>query len=173
MLEEFIEKFAKEKSLTKRETEILFLLTKNITHLKEIAAYLKLSRSTINNHLNNIYIKVNVKGKAQLLSRCFGYISEHLPSAKEMLPTPRVLLVDDKEDPRLILRDHLEDMGFSVIATTSLSQARRLLENEEIDLILSEISMPEFDGFQLLKEVRIKNPKYPVFLYDRTYKMSK
>ena len=76
MLEELVKQFAQEKSLTKRETEILFLLTRNITHLKEIAAYLKLSRSTINNHLNNIYIKVNVKGKAQLLAQCFGYVSK-------------------------------------------------------------------------------------------------
>ena len=174
MLEELIKQFALEKSLTKRETEILFLLTKNITHLKEIAEYLKLSRSTINNHLNNIYIKVSVKGKAQLLAQCFGYASERIPEIKQTASVPRVLVVDDKEDPRLILKDHLEEIGFTVVTTTSFSQVRGLLEKEKIDLILSDISMPELDGFKLFKDVRIKYPKYPVFMYDRPpYKMAK
>ena len=173
MLEELIGQFAGEKSLTKRETEILFLLTQNITHLKEIAEYLKLSRSTINNHLNNIYIKTSVKGKAQLLAQCFGYISEKVTISRETSAIPKVLVVDDREDPRLMLKDHLEEIGFSVFTTASLAQVRGLLERENIDLILSGMSMPEFDGFKLLKEVRIKYPKYPVFMYDRPLKMAK
>ena len=167
MLDELISQFAKENSLTKRETEILFLLTKNVTHLKEIADHLKLSRSTINNHLNNIYIKANVKGKAQLLARCFGYIAKKIPFPKEGLLPPKVLVIDGKEDPHLVLKDHLEEIGFSVVTTSNPTQVMGLLEKEKIDLILSDTSMPELDGFKVLKEVRIKYPKYPVFMYDK------
>ena len=166
MLDELVGQFALEKSLTKRETEILFLLIGNVTHLKEIADHLKLSRSTINNHLNNIYIKVNVKGKAQLLAQCFGYVSQKVSTVKKPSVVPRVLVVNDKESPRLILRDHLEEMGCAVMTTSSFSQARGFLEREEVDLILSDVSMPELDGFKVLREVRIKRPKYPMFMFD-------
>ena len=173
MLDELIGQFAREKSLTKRETEILFLLTKNITHLKEIAEYLKLSRSTINNHLNNIYIKASVKGKAQLLARCFGYISEKVSVTQGEAASPKVLLVEDRESPRLILKDHLEEMGFAVLTTSSPIHVRGLLEKEKVDLILSDMSMPDLDGFRLFKEVRVKHPKYPMFMHEQPYKMTK
>ena len=172
MLEGLISQFAKEKSLTKRETEILFLLTKNITHLKGIAEYLKLSRSTVNNHLNNIYIKTSVNGKAQLLAKCFEYISERVSVPGESIASPKVLLVDDSEDVRLILKDHLEEIGFSVTTTSNLIHARGILEKESIDLILSNINMPELDGFKVIRDVRIKRAKYPMFMRSRlSYKI--
>ena len=167
MLDELVRQFAKEKSLTKREVEILFLLTKNVTHLKEIAAYLKLSRSTINNHLNNIYIKANVKGKAQLLAQCFGYISKRISLPKDTLTAPRALVIDGKEDPGLVLKEHLEEIGFAVVTATTPTQVMGLLEKEKIDIILSDTSMPELDGYKSLKEVRIKYPRYPLFVYDK------
>ena len=173
MLEELVGQFALEKSLTKREREILFLLTKNVTHLKEIAAHLSLSRSTINNHLNNIYIKASVKGKAQLLAQCFGYVSQKIADIKTPSNRPKVLLIDEKENTRLILKDHLAEMGLDVITTTSLSQIRALLEKEKFDLIFSDINMPEVEGFRVIKEVRVRQPRYPLFTYDRLYKMTK
>lgn len=169
MLDELIGDFARGKSLTRRETEILFLLTQNITHLKEIAEHLKLSRSTINNHLNNIYIKTNVKGKAQLLAKCFGHVSEKMMSAKGGSSIPKVLVVNDREDPQRMLKGHLEEIGFVVLTTSNPIHVRGLLEKENIDLILSDMNMPDFDGFKLFKDVRIKYPKYPVFMYDRPY----
>ena len=131
MLEELVKQFAQEKSLTKRETEILFLLTKNITHLKEIAEHLKLSRSTINNHLNNIYIKANVKGKAQLLAQCFGYVSQKILVPKETSNTPKALVIDGQEDPHVILKEHLEEIGFAVVTATNPGQVSSLLEKEK------------------------------------------
>ena len=169
MLEKYLGRYAKDHSLTKRETEILKLLTKNITHLKEMAAHLNLSQSTINNHLNNIYVKCKVKGKAQLLAGCFEYINQNLTQPKKKFIAPNVLVVDDEVELCALLKDYLEDIGFSVITSVDSTRVMDILAKEPIDIILSDINMPKLDGFELLKQVRSQYKEYPVFMFMTGY----
>jgi two-component system CheB/CheR fusion protein len=71
----------------------------------------------------------------------------------------RVLLVDDVEDAVLVMQSLLEMYGAEVLVATSARQALELLAREEIDLLISDISMPDMDGYGLLQEVR-KMPRY-------------
>jgi two-component system CheB/CheR fusion protein len=53
----------------------------------------------------------------------------------------------------------LEANGASVFAAASAQAALRILEQESIDLLISDISMPEIDGYELLRRVRA-NPRH-------------
>jgi two-component system CheB/CheR fusion protein len=65
-----------------------------------------------------------------------------------------VLVVDDSEDTTEMVQHLLETGGASVCAVTSGSEALRVAREREFDVVLSDISMPEMDGFQFLSELR-------------------
>ena len=65
-----------------------------------------------------------------------------------------VLVVDDSEDTAEMVQHLLEIGGASVCAVTSGSEALRIAREREFDVVLSDISMPEMDGFQFLSELR-------------------
>jgi two-component system CheB/CheR fusion protein len=71
----------------------------------------------------------------------------------------RVLLVDDVEDAVLVMQSLLEMYGADVRVATSAREALGILGQEDIDLLVSDISMPDMDGYGLLREVR-KMPRY-------------
>jgi two-component system CheB/CheR fusion protein len=71
----------------------------------------------------------------------------------------RVLLVDDIEDAVLVMQSLLEMYGAEVRVATSARQALEILGHDEVDLLISDISMPDMDGYGLLSEVR-KMPRY-------------
>lgn len=70
-----------------------------------------------------------------------------------------ILVVDDEESIRELLRDFLESIGYSVDAAKDGIDALEVLEKKEYSLILSDINMPRMKGFELLAEVRAKYPK--------------
>jgi PAS domain S-box-containing protein len=65
-----------------------------------------------------------------------------------------VLVVDDSADTAEMVQHLLEIGGASVCAVTSGSEALRIAREREFDVVLSDISMPEMDGFQFLSELR-------------------
>ncbi len=65
-----------------------------------------------------------------------------------------VLVVDDSEDTTEMVRHLLEIGGASVCAATSGFEALRLAREKEFDVVLSDISMPEMDGFEFLSRLR-------------------
>jgi CheY-like chemotaxis protein len=65
-----------------------------------------------------------------------------------------VLVVDDSEDTTEMVQHLLEIGGATVCAVTSGSEALRIAREREFDVVLSDISMPELDGFQFLSELR-------------------
>jgi two-component system CheB/CheR fusion protein len=71
----------------------------------------------------------------------------------------RILLVDDVEDVVSTCQALLEMHGAQVIGATSGQQALSILADTEIDLLVSDISMPGMDGYSLLKAVR-QMPRY-------------
>jgi CheY-like chemotaxis protein len=66
----------------------------------------------------------------------------------------RVLVVDDDEDARRLTASILEDCGCSVSVASSVAEAMTKLMAEPPDVLLSDIGMPEEDGFDLIRKVR-------------------
>jgi two-component system, NtrC family, nitrogen regulation response regulator NtrX len=68
-----------------------------------------------------------------------------------------ILVVDDEPDIRSLVKEILEDEGFSVAVAENATQARQLVESFKPDLVLLDIWMPDIDGITLLKEWHEKN----------------
>src|ERR1700691_5652992 len=67
---------------------------------------------------------------------------------------PQILVVDDDQDTVAILARHLEREGFVPIAANSGAQCLKLVQENEVDVILLDLMMPEMDGFQVVKALR-------------------
>jgi PAS domain S-box-containing protein len=66
----------------------------------------------------------------------------------------RVLLVEDEEDARSMLKALLESLGAAVGAVGSAAEAWETLEGAGCDVLLSDIGMPDEDGYSLIGRVR-------------------
>jgi len=67
----------------------------------------------------------------------------------------KILVVDD-ELTTCVLLEHFLSAQYDVVTTNSGSEALTWLDGNLPDLILSDIQMPKMDGFELLKEIRLK-----------------
>ncbi len=66
----------------------------------------------------------------------------------------RVLLVDDNEDSLLLTTFILESNGFQVKTATSVLQALEIIKQFKFDILISDIAMPEIDGYSLIRKIR-------------------
>ncbi len=64
-----------------------------------------------------------------------------------------ILVVDDSRDTVEVLRRNLASRGFRVFAASRVSEAIGLLEKEDIGLVITDIRMPQVDGFNLIRHV--------------------
>lgn len=65
-----------------------------------------------------------------------------------------ILVVDDNQDLRELAEAILKMQGYQVLLAEDGKDALNIFESEHVDLIVSDIAMPEMDGFGLLEEVR-------------------
>ncbi len=70
------------------------------------------------------------------------------------MENPTILVADGDPKNLQILRDSLEASGFEVIVATDGLQAWQKISSEVPDLILSEVNLPQLDGFQLLEKLK-------------------
>jgi PAS domain S-box-containing protein len=72
----------------------------------------------------------------------------------ERLDGLKVLAVDDEADTREVLRTAFEQCGAKVITAASASEALALIEEWRPNVLISDIGMPEEDGYELISQVR-------------------
>ncbi len=85
-----------------------------------------------------------------------------------------VLVVDDIETNRKLLKVLLDSEGLAVFSARDGVEALKVLEREKIDAVISDILMPRMDGYRLCIEMR-KNEKFkkiPFIVYTSTYTSS-
>jgi DNA-binding NarL/FixJ family response regulator len=68
--------------------------------------------------------------------------------------TGKVLLVDDEAGLRSAVQAYLEDSGFQVRVASNATEGWDLLQQATPDVLISDIMMPQVDGYQFLKQVR-------------------
>jgi PAS domain S-box-containing protein len=66
----------------------------------------------------------------------------------------RVLIVDDEPDGCALVARILEGRGALPTCSSSGAEALTVLANEEFDILLSDVGMPDMDGFELIRRVR-------------------
>ncbi|MGE0363531.1 MAG: CHASE3 domain-containing protein [Vicinamibacterales bacterium] len=72
----------------------------------------------------------------------------------DLLRGVRVLVLDDEPDAREILRRLLEDAGAEVVVTARAQDALDVLHATPPDVIVSDIGMPDHDGYEFIQQVR-------------------
>lgn len=70
------------------------------------------------------------------------------------LNSVRALVVEDQADTRELIVTLLEQASAKVIPVASAKEALEVLAQSEIDILLSDVGMPEIDGYMLLREIR-------------------
>jgi PAS domain S-box-containing protein len=79
--------------------------------------------------------------------------------------TRRVLVVDDEPIVREVLADLLEEAGYAVLAAAGGAEAlRRLDEGEAVDVLITDLSMPEIGGVALIEAAQARRPSLPAVL---------
>ncbi len=78
---------------------------------------------------------------------------QRLDSVPDNYNSSRILVVEDNEELLLLMNESLSE-NFTVYTSVNGEEALKILENENIDLIVSDVMMPVMDGFELTKTVK-------------------
>lgn len=76
----------------------------------------------------------------------------------------KILVVDDNATNLQILQAQLQQWKYSPVMASSAQEALTILEETSVDLVITDMLMPEMDGVQLTKELRKKHEALPVIL---------
>src|ERR1700712_4173807 len=77
----------------------------------------------------------------------------------------RILLVDDEPDILEIVAQHMEAAGYFVLTAQSGVAALALLDRDaNVDVIVSDLSMPGLDGVQLIQRAQRRRPQLPAII---------
>lgn len=73
-----------------------------------------------------------------------------------------VLLVEDNESLRDVLRCTMEEAGYRVLTAVDGLKALQIAENTPFDVVVTDILMPELDGLELIVELKTRNLSCPI-----------
>lgn len=71
---------------------------------------------------------------------------------------PRILLIEDDDSVRNMLRQTLELMGHAITEARNGKEGLALYQSANIDVVLTDIIMPDVEGMQVIRELRRQNP---------------
>lgn len=74
----------------------------------------------------------------------------------------RILIVDDDSDMRAVLQDTLKNAGYEVVSAADGKEALRQHRKQAADLVITDLFMPNKDGFETLSELRKESPQTPL-----------
>lgn len=77
-----------------------------------------------------------------------------------------ILIIDDDEQFNLMLKSALEIKGYEVETASNGKSARTMYQNKKYDVVITDIIMPEGDGFEVILDLRRMN------MIDRTIAVS-
>ncbi len=76
---------------------------------------------------------------------------------------PLILVVDDDTRLRNLLTKYLGDNGFNVLAAKDTAEAREILQENNCDILIVDVMMPEENGIEFTKSIRA-NSKTPILM---------
>ena len=75
-----------------------------------------------------------------------------------------VLVVEDDKNLKKLMVTYLKKNNYTTFEARNGIQALDIIDKQYIDLVISDIMMPEMDGYELLNELRIANYEIPIML---------
>jgi len=76
----------------------------------------------------------------------------------------RILIIDDENDLRFVLKRFLSKHGYEVLEASSGKKALDILRSNEVDLILCDFKLDDMDGDEVLKAIKEINSTVPVII---------
>lgn len=74
----------------------------------------------------------------------------------------RILVIEDQEDNRRIIRDLLTNAGYEMIEALDGEAGVRLAKSEQPDLILMDIQLPVIDGYEATRQIKANDELKPI-----------
>lgn len=74
----------------------------------------------------------------------------------------RILLVEDEENIREVVKLNLELEEYEVITSDNGKDALKKIEEQHFDLLVLDVMLPDVDGFQICEQVRLSNMEVPI-----------
>ena len=74
----------------------------------------------------------------------------------------RVLIIDDDQDVRTTLRDVMEEAGYEVFEADDGDKGQRLFASDPVDLVVTDILMPEKEGLETILDLRRVDPNVKI-----------
>ena len=76
----------------------------------------------------------------------------------------KILVVDDDESLRRVIEYNISEEGYDVLACDSGKKAMEIFKEKEIDLVITDLQMPEMGGIELIKQIRAIAPSAMVIV---------
>jgi len=107
-----------------------------------------------------VFLPVLAEKPAESVNQRDGVDDSSWPGKKS------ILLVDDEELVRAIAKRMLERQGFTVFAASDGLDALDTYQKNaaSIDVVLTDISMPQMDGYELVRELNLLDPSLPIIV---------
>jgi len=88
-----------------------------------------------------------------------------------MKPKRTILCVDDNEQSLSIRKVMLETRGYRVLSCVSAQEALEAFKRGGVDLVLTDLVMPDVDGNKLIEEIKTISPQTPAILLSGKVKL--
>jgi len=86
------------------------------------------------------------------------------PSVTLAADQPTILVVEDDEDIRAVLVEILQELGYRTLAANDGLEALKMLEKFNVDLVISDLMMPNMNGWRLISALRERSIQVPVII---------
>lgn len=77
---------------------------------------------------------------------------------------PRILIIEDDTAFCEMLQKFITRKGYETLASFTAADAKLKLKENPFDLVLTDLRLPDYDGLQLLTDIKNSNPKTPVIV---------
>lgn len=94
----------------------------------------------------------------------FGTVTVAVPSPPGSLRPLRIFLVENRADTLKYLQMHLEQMGHRVQSARTMKEALKTLPDADCEVLISDVGLPDGDGWELLRRVHLSHPVYAIVM---------
>jgi PAS domain S-box-containing protein len=96
---------------------------------------------------------------------------DFMPNQEELLlgNNEVILIVEDDESIRYMLTEYLTELNYSIIIAINGFEALDILNTKKVDIILTDLTMPDMGGIELYKNIKQQNHRIPVIAMSGYY----
>lgn len=82
------------------------------------------------------------------------------------MQTGKILVIDDDDKSREFLNAFLNYKGYQVVHSGDVSEALKLIDEKEFDLVITDLMMPKMNGLELVKRIKSSHPAIVTIVYS-------